>query len=235
MQLVVFLTKFKPPIADIILPAAFAEWAPRLYRYENDYLNRIIAHDQHLRKEGRHPSPEEKELSRNWPRTPWAAATFNFGPQTVCATHLDSKNLTVGWCSITALGDFDHKKGGHLVLFELGLVIEFPAGNTILIPSATIHHSNTPIGEGETRRSFTQYSAKGIFKYIDRGYQTVRACAGLKGKGRGRGRDLAASAPRNIHRELEEGVALYSTLLELKKLKKPVKDVPHATPLWIDW
>lgn len=198
------MTKLKPFITDVILLAAFAEWAPRLYMYENDCLNQIIAHDEDLRKKGRHPNPDEKELSRNWPRTPWAAATFNFGPQTVCVKHLDNRNLAEGWCSVTALGNFDYKKGGHLVLWELGLVVEFPAGSTILIPSAAIHHSNTLIGEDEDRQSFTQYTAGSLFSYINNGYQTVEA-AGLKGKGKA----------RNIHKKLEEGVARYSTLSEL--------------------
>lgn len=158
---------------------------------------------------------QRRRNSRNWPHTPWAAATFNFGPQTVCAKHLDSKNLVVGWCAVTALGNFNHKKGGHLVLWELGLVVEFPAGSTILIPSAAIHHSNTPIGEGENRQSFTQCTAGSIFRYVDSGYQTVKAyTAGLKGKGKG-----LATHCRNISNELEEGllVALYSTLLELNR------------------
>lgn len=213
LLLVNFLTKFKPlqVITDIILLAAFAQWAPRLYAYENKYLNQIIAHDQDLRQQGLHPNPKEKKLSRNWPRTPWAAATFNFGPQTVCAKHLDSKNLAVGWCAITALGNFNYKKGGHLVLWELGLVVEFPAGSTILIPSAAIHHSNTPIGEDENRQSFTQYTAGSIFRYVNSGYRTVKAyTAGLKGKGKG-------LATPNISQELEEGVALYSTLSELNR------------------
>jgi hypothetical protein len=212
LLLVSFLTKFKVfQVTMIILLAAFAQWAPRLYAHENKYLNLIIAHDQDLHQQGLHPNPKEKKLSRNWPLTSWAAATFYFGPQTVCAKHLDSKNLAVGWCAITALGNFDYKKGGHLVLWELGLVVEFPAGSTILIPSAIIRHSNTWIGENENRQSFTQYSAGSIFRYVNSGYQMVKAyTAGLKGKGKG-------LATRNMSKELEEGVAFYSTLSELNR------------------
>ncbi|KAJ7624191.1 hypothetical protein B0H17DRAFT_1151319 [Mycena rosella] len=50
-----------------------------------------------------------------------------------------------GWCSITALGDFDPNKGGHLILWDLRLAIRFPPGSTILIPSALLHHSNVAI------------------------------------------------------------------------------------------
>ncbi|KAJ3886728.1 hypothetical protein GG344DRAFT_69418 [Lentinula edodes] len=41
--------------------------------------------------------------------------------------------------------------GGHLVLWDLGLVIRFPPGSTILFPSSLITHSTIPIQEGETR------------------------------------------------------------------------------------
>jgi hypothetical protein len=139
--------KLHPPYttSDKLYPAAaFAEWAPNLYCYQNRYLDLIINHDEELRQQGKHPNPKEKRLCRNLPRTPWAAASFNLGPQTVCLRHVDSKNLPVGWCAVTALGNFDYRKGGHLVLWELKLVIEFPAGSTILIPSAIIQHSNNP-------------------------------------------------------------------------------------------
>jgi hypothetical protein len=64
------------------------------------------------------------------------AMTFNFGPQTVTFDHRDSGNLAFGWCAITAFGNFDPTCGGHLVLWDMKLVIEFPPGSTILIPSA---------------------------------------------------------------------------------------------------
>ncbi|KAJ7886875.1 hypothetical protein B0H14DRAFT_2338089, partial [Mycena olivaceomarginata] len=46
-------------------------------------------------------------------------------------------------CAIQALGDSDPKKGEHLVLWDLMLVIEFPL--LILILSATLSHTNIPI------------------------------------------------------------------------------------------
>jgi len=58
---------------------------------------------------------------------------------------MDFGNLPYGWCAITSLGPFDPKRGGHLVLWDLQLVIEFPPGSTILIPSAVLQHSNIPI------------------------------------------------------------------------------------------
>ncbi|KAG6905458.1 hypothetical protein DXG01_002553, partial [Tephrocybe rancida] len=83
----------------------------------------------------------------------------------------DTANLPFGLCAVTALGNFDATKGGHLVLWDLGLVIEFPPSSTILIPSAVIEHSNIPIQEHETRYSFTQYSSGGLFQWAEYGMQ----------------------------------------------------------------
>lgn len=44
-------------------------------------------------------------------------------------------------------GPFQPKKGGYLALWELKLVIEFPPGALVLIPSATITHSNVAVAE----------------------------------------------------------------------------------------
>jgi hypothetical protein len=102
----------------------------------------------------------------------FAAATFNFGPRTVTFPHLDFANLAWGWCAITALGDFDPDKGGHLILWDLKLIIRFPPGSTILIPSALIRHSNTSIQPHEKRFSFTQYTGAGIFRFVDNGFRS---------------------------------------------------------------
>ncbi|KAF8163967.1 hypothetical protein BJ912DRAFT_864508, partial [Pholiota molesta] len=125
--------------------AAFATWAPNLYTYYETHFNALLKHDPSLR--------------RNWPTSVWASFAVNFGPKTVCRRHRDFANLPFGWCAITALGDFDPSQGGHLVLWSLKLIVEFPPGSTILVPSAAIPHSNIPIGRRETRYSFTQFSA----------------------------------------------------------------------------
>lgn len=63
------------------------------------------------------------------------------------------------------LENYDYKKGGHLILWELGYIIEFPPHSTILIPSAIVKHGNTPISEGEERMSLTQYTAGGLVRW----------------------------------------------------------------------
>lgn len=85
----------------------------------------------------------------------------------MCFPHLDSANLPHGWCAVTVVGEFDHEKGGHLVLDELKLILEIPSGATYLIPSACITHHNTAVAKHETRFSFTQYTAGSIFRWVD--------------------------------------------------------------------
>jgi hypothetical protein len=115
-------------------------------------------------------------LRRNFEQrfSAFAAATINFGPSTITLPHIDALNLAWGWCAITALGFFDPDLGGHLVLWDLRLIIHFPPGSTILIPSAILRHSNIGIGPNERRYSFTQYSAAGLFRWVDNGFRTDR-------------------------------------------------------------
>jgi len=134
-----------------------ATWAPDLHAYYADTLDALHTHN---------PS-----LKRIFPTSIFAATTYNFGPRTVCFKHTDFANLPFGMCAVTAFGDFDPKKGGHLILWECGLVIEFPPGSTILLPSATISHSNVTIGRNERRYSFTQYTAGGLFRWVENGFQ----------------------------------------------------------------
>ena len=98
--------------------------------------------------------------------------SFNLGKQTASYPHVDLANLAQSWCTVTPIGSFDPKMGGHLVLKDLGLVVEFPPGTTILIPSALITHSNTPIRSHETRYPIVQYAAGGLFRWVENGFMT---------------------------------------------------------------
>ena len=55
---------------------------------------------------------------------------------------------------------------------EPKLVVRFPPGSVALVPSAMVKHSNTPIGPNEHRYSFAQFSAGGLFRFVDNGFQT---------------------------------------------------------------
>jgi hypothetical protein len=110
--------------------------------------------------------------------------SFNLGKQTVAHPHLDEKNLAQSWCSITPLGDFDPDFGGHLVLSDFKLIIRFPAGSTVLIPSVLLYHSNTPIQSNETRYSIIQYAAGGLARWVHNGLMSDKGrLAGVSEEG----------------------------------------------------
>lgn len=173
---------------------------PRLHHHYKTNLDALTNHHGHL--------------TRNFKNSVWAAVAFNFGPQTVTGKHRDAANLPFGVCSVTALGKFDHTKGGHIVLWEFRLVVEFPPGSTILIPSAAISHLNTPIAANERRGSFTQYSAGGLFRWVDQGFQKTTQY-----------KKSLSQAELDQLPELNKarcalGMSLFSTLDELRTPKK---------------
>jgi hypothetical protein len=173
---------------------AFSTWMPKLYAYYKEKMGALYE---------RYP-----ELTRTFNNSIWSTSTFNFGPQTVCFDHIDFKNLSFGMCSITPLGDFDPTLGGHLILWDLKMVIEFPAGTTAIIPSAVLRHSNTSIQKGETRMSFTQYTAGGLFRWVDYGFQTVTAFLASKKWAR-------TELEKEGATRWQMGLGLFSTLKEL--------------------
>ena len=57
----------------------------------------------------------------------------------------DYGNLAYRWYVITVLEEYDYERGGHLILWNLELVIEFSPECTIMVPLSVIYHSNTKI------------------------------------------------------------------------------------------
>lgn len=146
-------------------------YAPRLWEYYRNTMDGILE--------------QRPELQRNFEDSVFASITFNFGPRTVTVPHIDYLNLAGGLCAITSLGDFDPDLGGHLILWDLRMVVRFPPGATILIPSALVRHSNVPIQRGEQRYSITQYTSGGLFRWADNGFCSD-ADRDAKGKGKGK-------------------------------------------------
>ncbi|KAJ6502980.1 hypothetical protein DFH09DRAFT_1102282 [Mycena vulgaris] len=78
------------------------------------------------------------------------------------------------------------------------------------ILSAIIRHSNVPVGAGEERFSFTQYTAGGLFRWIRNGFQTDEAWEksasrsekrARTGEGAGRDKEMARSTRIKICKE----------------------------------
>ncbi|KAJ7018317.1 hypothetical protein C8F04DRAFT_1199101 [Mycena alexandri] len=175
----------------------FFNWSPRLFDYYVSHMRRLYKRYTHLR--------------RPFLNSIWSACTFNLGPRTCCLGHRDFGNLAFGWCAVTALGHYDYTKGGHLILWDCKLIIEFPPGTTILIPSAAIFHSNIPIGVGERRYSFTQYTAGGLFRWIEHGFQSEEAFfSSLSAEER-------VKEQAEARARWESGASLFCTVAELER------------------
>ncbi|KJA21981.1 hypothetical protein HYPSUDRAFT_139683, partial [Hypholoma sublateritium FD-334 SS-4] len=178
---------------------AFANYAPKLYADYQLHLDTLF-------------SSNLPNLDRLFPAhvSVFPTAAFNVGPNVWTYKHRDTQNLPYGWCAIHALGSFDPTKGGHLILWEPRLIIEFPPGALIFIPSAVITHSNVPISEGETRSSFTQYAPGGLFRFVDAKLHLMK--------------DLATKDPEHYQKMLDDqpyrwrrGLGLLSTIDEIRK------------------
>lgn len=176
-------------------------WQPQIYHYYVDRLGKLHA--------------EYPTLRRNFSSSVFEATTYNLGPRTACFRHRDFGNLPFGMCAVTTLGDFDYTKGGHLVLWEAHLIIEFPPSTTILLPSALISHSNVPVASNESRSSFTQYSAGSLFRWVDNHFQCA-ADNKAKLKGKARANYLAEEKAR-----WKFGLGLLSRLDELGSTSGP--------------
>ena len=127
-------------------------WAPDLYHLYANYLLPFWQDNPELVKHLPYPN-----------NSIFPAATYNFGPAQ-SDKHLDLLNVPYGFCDIGALGKFGAVQG-HLVLCDLCIIIQFPAGSQILLPSTILFHS------------FTQYCA-GIFRWTDAGHKLEKDLLG---------------------------------------------------------
>lgn len=125
------------------MSAAFERFSPKAYAVVTRLHEKLMASYPNLQRVG--PGP-------------WTTVTFDLGPQTVtppCSGFSDVYRWW--WQAITAFGDFDPERGGQLILWDQGRVVQFPAGATVLIPPL-LRYSIAAIQPGETRYSMTQYA-----------------------------------------------------------------------------
>ncbi|PPR07287.1 hypothetical protein CVT24_010057 [Panaeolus cyanescens] len=173
--------------------SAFQLWCPRLHAYYRETLRKAVA------KTGQ---------PANFSRSCFAATSVNVGGQVCCYKHRDCRDLAFGWCAITSFGHFNPHHGGHFVLWELKMVIEFPRGSTILVPSAAFHHSNTMIDSSEKRLSITHYTTGGLFRWVENGYMSEKQMLHTD--------PLRYSAMNELKlTRFKKGLAMYSTIDEL--------------------
>ncbi|KAJ7622473.1 hypothetical protein FB45DRAFT_927801 [Roridomyces roridus] len=70
-----------------------------------------------------------------------------------CMHIRDFGNMAAGLCPITALGRFNPDRGGHLILWELKLIIRFPPASTILVPSSIFNRHPLEYSDRPRRNS----------------------------------------------------------------------------------
>ncbi|KAJ3739108.1 hypothetical protein DFH05DRAFT_1407988 [Lentinula detonsa] len=174
-------------IQALVPPDLLACYFPKLHSLYSNVLSDLCLSNPHLR--------------RNWPDCCFAASSLNF-EHAVTTRHRDFRNLLFGECAVWNGGLFDYKKGGHLIVWDLKLVVEFPPGCTAFLPSAMFAHSNTSISTNEKCHSMTFFSASGLFRWRHNNYMSDK--------------DFMAGAPR-AERLSWEGHrdALWSTGLDL--------------------
>ncbi|KAK7040635.1 hypothetical protein R3P38DRAFT_2513428 [Favolaschia claudopus] len=173
---------------------AFALWAPRLHNHYVENNAKLRTHCPNLR--------------RLFPLSVFSCAAFNFATNVWSFKHRDVCNLPYGWCAIQSMGNFDATKGGHLILWDLKMVVEFPAGALILVPSATIAHSNIPVQDGDERVSFTQFTAGNLFRFTDNNGRTDKKFSEEDPEGYSRALEQRGS-------RWEKGLEMFSTVDEM--------------------
>ncbi|KAJ3564677.1 hypothetical protein NP233_g8140 [Leucocoprinus birnbaumii] len=134
-------------------------WSPNMYKCLRQCIKKLHEH----RSLG-------KKLNFLTPAGIYPRVAFNFGPNAWTNHHCDPQDYALAWCVVQVLGPFDPEEGGHLVIEEAKLVIQFPPGSIILLPSATFTHGNVPVhlknGEGHASVTQLQLSLKKASKKI---------------------------------------------------------------------
>ncbi|TFK60136.1 hypothetical protein BDN72DRAFT_779794 [Pluteus cervinus] len=180
--------------------SVFSYYAPKLYAHFCHRLLRLFEQDT--------------SLNGNFANSIFPAASFNLGPRTVSLDHTDAGNVGYGLCALVSLGDFDSRRGGHLVLFDMGLMVEFPPSTVALLPSGILRHGNTAIQPGEERYSIAQYCAGGLIRWVDYGFKTAVSATARMSKTRAQG--VLAALNGNHEERVDEALGLFSKVGELE-------------------
>lgn len=177
-------------------------WFPKLHSHSDKLVQDHLEHDPELRS------------VRRGRRFPFAATEVNLGRRTVCHNHKDYKNAAVNVCLDAAFGPFDHTKGRHLVLHELGVAVELAPGDIFFFPSALITHQNVGIAKGEKRYSITAFTAGSLYQLRDQKFYTKKSLMEMERQKKGLSGGKGETKKQGLDRFVK-GWELFSTLNEL--------------------
>ncbi|KAJ7664811.1 hypothetical protein B0H17DRAFT_848388, partial [Mycena rosella] len=127
----------------------FQSFAPKLYVYTENAMDLIFKHNN--------------ELHREFPGA-FASAEYDLG-DLGSALQLQDRDLLQGWRALTALGTYDSRYGGDLVLWDDGFVVRFPPGAIVLFPAALMCYLFVGVRPGEKQYMFSQSSTAGLYQY----------------------------------------------------------------------
>ncbi|KAJ7086889.1 hypothetical protein B0H15DRAFT_801511 [Mycena belliarum] len=104
----------------------------------------------------------------------FSSTTFEFGgPHRRTSSNGQPDRFQAGaWSVLHALGNYAPTRGGHVIFWDLGIVVCFPSGSTILIPTGVIHYSFVKVREDEFRYSLLQWAGAGISRWLANGHRT---------------------------------------------------------------
>lgn len=101
-KVVSFLASFTQMIFSRLSLGGFSFFCPKMFQHYKENLDLLFARYLWLRR------PFTKSI--------FPAASFNLGPDTTAFDHTDPGNVAHGECMLSSFGNFDHSKGGHLIL-----------------------------------------------------------------------------------------------------------------------
>ncbi|KAJ7617536.1 hypothetical protein DFH06DRAFT_1012556 [Mycena polygramma] len=171
--------------------ALYRDFAPRLYDHVNGIKSDILNKDWTLRD--------------NYPPGAFHASEWFLGGHE-SPPRLDDLQMLWSWRAFTALGNYNARWGGELILWEEKKIVKFPVGATFLFPSAFMRYSFTRICAGEEQFWFSQYSQAGVFRHLENGYRSEARFEGLAWTGTHRARDEMKD------RRMETALGMYSNV-----------------------
>ncbi|KAG6915875.1 hypothetical protein DXG01_009452 [Tephrocybe rancida] len=99
----------------------------------------------------------------NFQGSTYPAVRFNVGPQTsTVQPYMDCQQECRGLSAMTPIGNYNYKLGGHIVFYELKLIVEVVPGTTLFVPTGLLSYGTMDIQESEERMTITQCFGPGL-------------------------------------------------------------------------